>query len=113
MCFPFGQVCSPCTSIKKHTSGQVWLGNLTELRGSAMESLDGVSLGRTAVMSIWLTALVVEFDLTGPSMFPGKKGFDRLVYASKNALAKPITWLFCNVSGTGMGFYVPNPPSIA
>ncbi|KAH6635084.1 ribonuclease P 40kDa subunit-domain-containing protein [Chaetomium sp. MPI-SDFR-AT-0129] len=47
---------------------------------------------------------IVEFDLTGPSMFPGKKGFDRLVYASKNALAKPITWLFCNVSET-----TPNP----
>ncbi|KAL2019304.1 hypothetical protein VTK56DRAFT_9771 [Thermocarpiscus australiensis] len=43
---------------------------------------------------------VVEFDLKGPSMFPGKKGFDRLVHASKNALAAPITWLFCNVSST-------------
>ena len=33
-------------------------------------------------------------------MFPGKKGFDRLVYASKNALSAPVTWLFCNISGT-------------
>ncbi|EAQ87844.1 hypothetical protein CHGG_04463 [Chaetomium globosum CBS 148.51] len=43
---------------------------------------------------------IVEFDLTAPSMVPGKKGFDRLVYASKNALAQPITWLFCNSSTT-------------
>ncbi|KAL2143784.1 hypothetical protein VTI28DRAFT_9999 [Corynascus sepedonium] len=51
---------------------------------------------------------IVEFDLTAPSMFPGKKGFDRLVYASKNALAEPITWLFCNVSAT-----VPNPDPLS
>ena len=31
-------------------------------------------------------------------MVPGKKGFDRLVYASKNALSEPIRWLFCNIS---------------
>ena len=30
-------------------------------------------------------------------MFP-EKGFDRLIYASKNAFAEPITWLFCNIS---------------
>jgi len=47
-----------------------------------------------------LTVLVVEFDLTAPSMFPGKKGFDRLIYASKNALAEPMTWLFYNISST-------------
>ncbi|KAK3318897.1 ribonuclease P 40kDa subunit-domain-containing protein [Apodospora peruviana] len=41
---------------------------------------------------------VVEFDLTASSMFPGKKGFDRLVYASKNALSTPLTWLFCSIS---------------
>jgi ribonuclease P/MRP protein subunit RPP40 len=33
-------------------------------------------------------------------MFPGKKGFDRLIYASKNALAEPMTWLFYNISST-------------
>ncbi|KAK0643336.1 ribonuclease P 40kDa subunit-domain-containing protein [Cercophora newfieldiana] len=47
---------------------------------------------------------VVEFALKGDSMFPGKKGFERLVYASKNALSAPVTWLFCNVAGT-----VPTP----
>lgn len=34
-------------------------------------------------------------------MVPGKKVFDRLIYASKNAFGTPITWLFCNLSSTG------------
>jgi ribonucleases P/MRP protein subunit RPP40 len=42
--------------------------------------------------------LVVDFDLRSPSMLHGKKGFDRLVYACKNALSQPTTWLFCNLS---------------
>ncbi|KAK1755894.1 ribonuclease P protein subunit p40 [Echria macrotheca] len=42
---------------------------------------------------------IVELDLKADSMYHGKKGFDRLVYASKKALASPVTWLFCNVSG--------------
>lgn len=45
---------------------------------------------------------VVEFDLRSPSMFPGKKGFDRLAYACKNVLNKQATWLFCNLASTGM-----------
>ncbi|KAK4233888.1 ribonuclease P 40kDa subunit-domain-containing protein [Achaetomium macrosporum] len=51
---------------------------------------------------------IVEFDLTNKSMSPGKKAFDRLLYASKNALADPITWLFCNVSPATPG---PDPLS--
>jgi len=31
-------------------------------------------------------------------MKSGKKGFDRLVYACKNALNTPRTWLFCNTA---------------
>lgn len=31
-------------------------------------------------------------------MFPGKKGFDRLIYACKNALNQRLTWLFYNLS---------------
>ncbi|KAK3390802.1 ribonuclease P 40kDa subunit-domain-containing protein [Podospora didyma] len=50
----------------------------------------------------------VEFDLMGSSMFPGKKGFDRLIYASKNAFNTPITWLFCNISPT-----TPEPDPLA
>ncbi|KAK4126031.1 hypothetical protein N657DRAFT_567596 [Parathielavia appendiculata] len=51
---------------------------------------------------------IVEFDLTAPSMFPGKKGFDRLIYASRNALAEPVTWLFCNIGST-----TPEPDPLA
>jgi ribonucleases P/MRP protein subunit RPP40 len=51
--------------------------------------------------AIQLIVLVVEFDLTSTSMFPGKKGFDRLIYASKNALNTPVSWLFCNAATTG------------
>jgi ribonuclease P/MRP protein subunit RPP40 len=46
----------------------------------------------------------VEFALKGDYMFPGKKGFERLVSASKNALSAPVTWLFCILSGA-----VPEP----
>ncbi|KAM7203414.1 Ribonuclease P 40kDa (Rpp40) subunit domain containing protein [Naviculisporaceae sp. PSN 640] len=41
---------------------------------------------------------VVEVDLNNSSMAPGKKGFDRLVYAAKNALNTPLTWLFYNLA---------------
>ncbi|KAI0869467.1 ribonuclease P 40kDa subunit [Hypoxylon argillaceum] len=50
---------------------------------------------------------VVEYDLRSPSALHGKKGFDRLVYACKNALNAPTTWLFCNLSQT------PSPDPIA
>jgi ribonuclease P/MRP protein subunit RPP40 len=43
-------------------------------------------------------SLVVEGDLSAPAMFPGKKGFDRLIYACKNVLNQRLTWLFCNLS---------------
>lgn len=33
-------------------------------------------------------------------MLHGKKGFDRLLYACKNVLNQPVTWLFCNVNST-------------
>ncbi|KAJ0346857.1 hypothetical protein COL26b_007718 [Colletotrichum chrysophilum] len=33
-------------------------------------------------------------------MLHGKKGFDRLLYACKNALNAPVTWLFCNATAT-------------
>ncbi|KAK3400197.1 ribonuclease P 40kDa subunit-domain-containing protein [Sordaria brevicollis] len=64
---------------------------------------DGVK-GKRGLKPRW----VVEVDLTSASMVPGKKGFDRLIYASKNAFGTPITWLFCNLSST-----VPNPDPLA
>lgn len=44
---------------------------------------------------------VVEFDLRSPSMFRGKRGFDRLVYACETVFGEPRTWLFCNLSPKG------------
>ncbi|KAL7628465.1 hypothetical protein AAE478_002668 [Parahypoxylon ruwenzoriense] len=51
----------------------------------------------------------VQFDLRSPSMLHGKKGFDRLAYACKNALNTPVTWLFCNLSNTS----VPAPDPLS
>jgi ribonuclease P/MRP protein subunit RPP40 len=45
---------------------------------------------------------VVELDLTISAMSPGKKGFERLMYACKNYLSNPVTWLFCNLTSTSM-----------
>lgn len=44
---------------------------------------------------------VVDYNLRSPSMFKGKKGFDRLVYACKNVLNEPLSWLFCNLCPKG------------
>ena len=41
-------------------------------------------------------------DLSERAMWPGKKGFDRLIYACKNALNQRLTWLFCNLSASSM-----------
>jgi hypothetical protein len=48
---------------------------------------------------------VVEINLREPSMLHGKKGFDRIVYAFKNALTDSVTWLFCDLAAAGM-FYL-------
>jgi ribonuclease P/MRP protein subunit RPP40 len=45
--------------------------------------------------------IVVEIELRLPSMLHGKKGFDRIVYAFKNVLNTPVTWLFCDLGLTG------------
>lgn len=51
---------------------------------------------------------VVEYDLRSPSALHGKKGFDRLVFACKNALNAPTTWLFCNLSESMHSSYISN-----
>lgn len=48
--------------------------------------------------TLLINAIVVEYNLRDPSMLRGKKGFDRLVYACKNVLNKPTTWLFYNLA---------------
>ena len=47
-------------------------------------------------------AIVVEINLRLPSMLHGKKGFDRIVYAFKNVLTMPVTWLFHDLRAAGM-----------
>jgi len=43
-------------------------------------------------------------------MVYGKKGFDRIVYAFRNVLTAPVTWLFCDLAATGK--MVPGSPDI-
>jgi ribonuclease P/MRP protein subunit RPP40 len=54
--------------------------------------------GKRGARARWL----VEINLRQPSMLHGKKRFDRIVYAFKNVLNKPVTWLFCNLEGEGL-----------
>ncbi|KAE8452386.1 hypothetical protein EG329_001086 [Mollisiaceae sp. DMI_Dod_QoI] len=49
--------------------------------------------GRRGTKPRW----VVDINLRLPSMLHGKKGFDRIVYAFKNVLTSPVTWLFLNL----------------
>ena len=44
---------------------------------------------------------VVELNLRLPSMLHGRKGFNRIVYAFKNVITAPVTWLFCNLAASG------------
>jgi ribonucleases P/MRP protein subunit RPP40 len=52
---------------------------------------------------------VVKYQLRDSAMLHGKKGFDRLLYACKNVLNKPLIWQFCNLqssctcSGSSLG----------
>ncbi|KAI9731668.1 MAG: hypothetical protein M1818_007798 [Claussenomyces sp. TS43310] len=54
---------------------------------------DGVK-GKRGTRTRW----IVEIDLRLPSMVHGKKAFDRMVYAFKNVLKSPVTWLFADLS---------------
>ncbi|TAQ88516.1 hypothetical protein B7494_g3154 [Chlorociboria aeruginascens] len=56
---------------------------------------DGVQ-GKRGTRPRW----VVEINLRLPSMLHGKKVFDRIVYAFKNVLTTPVTWLFCDLGTT-------------
>lgn len=51
---------------------------------------------------------VVEINLRQSSMLHGKKGFDRIVHAFKNALTIPVTWLFVD-----LGTEAPKPDPLA
>lgn len=71
------------------------------LKETVDPSPDGVSCEqkRAALIICLLTPhLVVSYDLGSQAMVHGKKGFDRLVYACKNVLDQPLTWLFCDMA---------------
>ncbi|KAH0544957.1 hypothetical protein FGG08_000883 [Glutinoglossum americanum] len=58
-----------------------------------------VSAGKRGTRARWCASgKVVEINLRLPSMFHGKKGFDRIVWSFKNVLKDPLTWLFCDLS---------------
>lgn len=78
--------------------------NHMDRKGTEGLNRDGVGI-LAAARTIRLCAYyrpVVEIDLQVKSMTPGKKGFQRLVQASKNALVTPTTWM---VLGTTSGEY--------
>ncbi|KAI9674758.1 MAG: hypothetical protein M1817_001662 [Caeruleum heppii] len=52
----------------------------------------------TATVRRQKTRWAVELNLRLPSMVHGKKGFERIVWAFKNVLTNPITWLFCDLN---------------
>lgn len=60
--------------------------------------------GKRGARARWL----VEINLRLPAMLHGKKGFDRIVYAFKNVLGTPVTWLFCNVGDSGLSRWATN-----
>ena len=42
-------------------------------------------------------------------MLHGRKGFDRIVWAAKNALSGPVTWLFHDLEQHHRSMLVPFP----
>ncbi len=61
-----------------------------------------------------LTCTVVDVNLRHPSMVHGKRGFDRLIYAFKNVLTEPVTWLFTDLEAPGiMSMHTGHPSHIA
>jgi ribonuclease P/MRP protein subunit RPP40 len=46
---------------------------------------------RTATLTL---PVAVEVNLRQPSMVGGKKGFERILWASKNVLNESLAWLF-------------------
>lgn len=71
-------------------------------RANAERSLVGVSLWHCFTRDLADNTIVVEIELRLPSMLHGKKGFDRIVYAFKNVLNTPATWLFVDLGANSM-----------
>ncbi|KAL4787252.1 ribonuclease P 40kDa subunit-domain-containing protein [Aspergillus varians] len=52
---------------------------------------------------------LVELNLRLPSMLHGKKGFQRIEWAFKNVLNKPVTWLFFDLGTESTGVAEDDP----
>ncbi|KAL4811223.1 ribonuclease P 40kDa subunit-domain-containing protein [Aspergillus unguis] len=46
---------------------------------------------------------LIELNLRLPSMLHGKKGFERIIWAFKNVLNRPVTWLFFDLGTESSG----------
>ena len=86
----------PWLLTRKRMSGLELSENPMVWRVIEVQSLDGVSSAYICKSSL-LNDIVVEINLRLPSMLHGKKGFDRIVYAFKNVITDPVTWLFTDL----------------
>ncbi len=92
---------------KKVMSVLAWLGNRMVSKENEAPSPGGVRIYSTRRICELILA-VVEINLRLPSMLHGRKGFDRIVYAFKNVLTKPVTWLFTNLQVEGTCLHLSN-----
>lgn len=81
---------------------QGWLEDRKGPKANEEPSLGGVCLAFGSVGMIADIEIVVEINLRLSSMLHGKKGFDRIVYAFKNVLTTPVTWLFHDLGTKGI-----------
>ncbi|KAI0126213.1 ribonuclease P 40kDa subunit [Xylariales sp. AK1849] len=79
----------------KHGTLTMYLEKETYERAGLIGQPHGVK-GKRGLKPRW----IVQYDLRNTASFPGKKGFDRLLYACKNVLKQPVTWLFHCLSKT-------------
>lgn len=84
--------------------GLVLMENRTALRVIEAQSLDGVRAS-SCLREQLLNDIVVEINLHLSSMVHGKRGFDRIVYAFKNVLTNPVTWLFTDLQAQSIYFH--------
>lgn len=52
------------------------------------------------LITSYLHKAAITIDLRAPSMLPGRKPFNRLLYASTNILSDTLTWLFLDLRST-------------
>ncbi|KAF9873714.1 ribonuclease P 40kDa subunit [Colletotrichum karsti] len=100
----------PGSNILMHSEGKTTVDNVFTLREGLLtmyldkETYERAGLvgkehgvkGKRGLKPRW----IVSYQLRDSSMFHGKKGFDRLLYACKNVFNTPATWLFCNATTT-------------